>query len=1021
MPKRLTVVRDQLVTDSRIACIGEAPGGEEEATGRPFVGPAGSELNRQLHVGGLRRDGVSVMNVVLRRPKDNDIKAIPRDELEAWQLDLRKRLTKLPYLKFIVPLGNTALEAVLGDRARLAQNKKLTISKAKGFYFTDVKLDDGRIVTVLPSYHPAATFRDTTLTKVCEHIWRRVGEEMRTGFGAESMEAAVFTDDGSGAGIPNTNGGALGPLIDDTYTYDLMPHPDDALDYARDVIRAGRPIAVDIETPKEPPRDKILVCGFSNDGRHSMIIPYHDHRGLKGFGKEGAEKFRHAIKLICESQLPKIGANLLFDAYELKWVAGIELNNVVYDVRTMDLCRDPRSEHDLGSITSWFHRCRYWKDKDEEAREADDYIEFARYNGLDNCHAWNDAQALKKELVRVGRFDAYMDVYKKRFYPLLRVMLHGTLVDQRAREEQYNVLIGECAGIRNELADIAEVRLEGENKDSKSLSRNKLISFLHGPKVPPVRPPKLTKTGKLAKNQPSPFPSGLELKPVFDKDTGKISTDEVALRKHRLKVEGKSQRAERALSLILDHRSKEQMSKFLKQDRVDKDNRFRCSFGFAGTGRLTSSENPYGTGGNSQNQQREIRHIYLPDPGCIWLSTDLSAAEDRLCKVYSKDAELIRLARTKPWEYDAHKDNASRIFQIPVDAVTKEQRQLGKVVVHGAQRMLGGQTMSDGLLKSGYVYAPQWCTDKIESYHRAFPAIRDGYWAWVFEELMSKEILVNPWGFAMTFYGERKDDSVKRDALSFLLQACCVFVLDLQGFIPLDFMIEHEQFPNTRINNEVHDAVYASTPLDEAYDVAEFLVSNLERPVSYDGVDLSIPSTLKIGSTQADEHSYEFKKFPSRDEFMRHAEKFFEDAEKRRKDAEGWTPSKEWLERQEAIRAKREATVYISKAEKERLKQEAKEAKAEARAIFREAMKAKREKERSAAREEKRAAKELAKALKASAAALKAATAITKTRRSRKRSDNPVPAAVEATQEPLEIAESLDLLPDSVLSVEETS
>lgn len=1278
---RVRLVRDQLIPHAKVAVVGESPGKEEVLSGQPFVGPSGALLNRFLFSAGLRRSDVAVLNVSLRRPSHNsdDINLIPKDELDIWKADLRRRLTLLPDVRLIVPLGNTALEAVLGtEKITLAKNKKLTISKARGFYFDNVILDDGRKVLVVPCFHPAATFREQTLVKVCEEFWEKIGEELRRGL------------------VADVN--SIGPLIDDTYTIDALPHPDDALDYAHQVIADGHPISFDIETPREVPRDKILCVGFSNDGKFGMTIPYDDHRAVGP--KDWRVKYQEAIKLIVESELPKIGQNVSFDCYMLAYLKGINVRNVVYDTRTMDLVADPRRSHDLSSMVSRFLRARMWKclpgnvevltptgwvtlkdlpeepelaafnttnaeikwekakklsypalprqgirfrtqrhdcwytvnhrvllrgrnnancfaeadgaprygalviagqtalgtrhdplllrivaavqadgyisrdnihkhnvrfafrrarkiarltklaaeagcalhepprnktrgsrdweayvsgaridqaiellapqrtlvpaydvsgakkgrrftscaklfgawlldfdaaslnafvdelaywdgwitnsgsktpgkainysskhkvnvewaataghltdrsanicqlrdnnragsvywkvslkdkptcrytpkqvipetydgpvycvtvpsgafvarsngfvfvtgnSREEESRVNDNYQQLSEYCASDSLHTYHVAMKLKEILARENLFEVYRNIYGRRFYPLLRIMLHGTLVDQKTREELSEALLNECAAVRKELAEIAEVSLSGD--EDKSLSDKKISAFLYGPKDPPARPIKLTKTGKEAKNQPPPLPKGLELKPILDKDTKKPTTNEVALRTLRLRVEGKNKRASHAIDLILRHREKHQLSTFVQANRIDKDDRFRCSFGYAETARLTSSSNPYGTGGNSQNVARPARHMFLPDPGCVFVQCDMSQIEDRIIKCYSKDPALIELARRKPWEYDAHTDLAQKIYGLEATTEpTHEQRDLGKRTRHGAQRDLKGQRFADELLKAGVVRTKAWCDEMLEAYHQAEPGIRNGYFAYIQELVMKYEELVTPWGYKVSFKGERKDSDLMREAYSTLPQAGAVLTVDLQGLCPLDELIRDEVLRTTRLNNEVHDSVIASCPLDEAFYVAKFLVTSLEQPVTYDGVELACPATVKVSATLGKD-GYEWKQFPTKADFMREAEKMFEIAERRR--FESKTFAVEWKKRvrqqaREEAKAKEEAFKRAEE-EKLRLKAEklaAKEAEKEAKRI-----------ERERVRAEKKAAKEKAKKAKSS-------------------------------------------------------
>jgi DNA polymerase len=57
--------------DSEILFIGEAPGRNEDESGRPFVGQAGKLLEKNLNVIGLQRSDVFITNIVKYRPPDN--------------------------------------------------------------------------------------------------------------------------------------------------------------------------------------------------------------------------------------------------------------------------------------------------------------------------------------------------------------------------------------------------------------------------------------------------------------------------------------------------------------------------------------------------------------------------------------------------------------------------------------------------------------------------------------------------------------------------------------------------------------------------------------------------------------------------------------------------------------------------------------------------------------------------------------------------------------------------------------
>lgn len=136
-----------------IMLIGEAPGGEEEKQGRPFVGKAGKNLNEFLEIVGLEREDLYISNVVKIRPfklspKTNKPVNRPPDKAElAFFVPLLHREIELVNPKLIVTLGNFALKNVLMDQ-------KASIGD---FHGRLIEKDEKRI---FPLYHPASIIYD---------------------------------------------------------------------------------------------------------------------------------------------------------------------------------------------------------------------------------------------------------------------------------------------------------------------------------------------------------------------------------------------------------------------------------------------------------------------------------------------------------------------------------------------------------------------------------------------------------------------------------------------------------------------------------------------------------------------------------------------------------------------------------------------------------------------------------------------------------------------------------------------
>ncbi|HEU5033675.1 MAG TPA: uracil-DNA glycosylase [Mycobacteriales bacterium] len=140
--RRSVVVGDFPERRPRLMLVGEAPGAQEDATGRPFVGRAGQLLDALLAEAGLDRASVAVANVVKCRPPNNR----PPTRREAKQCSgWLDRQVALVDPALVVTLGGTALAWALGPGTRLRD--------ARGVVHA---WRDRRLIA---TYHPSAAIR----------------------------------------------------------------------------------------------------------------------------------------------------------------------------------------------------------------------------------------------------------------------------------------------------------------------------------------------------------------------------------------------------------------------------------------------------------------------------------------------------------------------------------------------------------------------------------------------------------------------------------------------------------------------------------------------------------------------------------------------------------------------------------------------------------------------------------------------------------------------------------------------
>jgi len=138
---------------SKIMLIGEAPGSNEDQEGLPFVGRAGTLLDKMLASINLDRKNVYISNIINYRPPEN---RRPTDEEMNRYLPFVKNHIELIAPKILVLLGSTAMNALIGS--------EVVISKVRGQW---IEKEFGQCKTLMiVTFHPAFLMRQPTQKKL---------------------------------------------------------------------------------------------------------------------------------------------------------------------------------------------------------------------------------------------------------------------------------------------------------------------------------------------------------------------------------------------------------------------------------------------------------------------------------------------------------------------------------------------------------------------------------------------------------------------------------------------------------------------------------------------------------------------------------------------------------------------------------------------------------------------------------------------------------------------------------------
>jgi DNA polymerase len=164
---RKHIVHTEGQTGARLMFVGEAPGADEDESGRPFVGRAGQLLNKIIEAIGLKREDVLIGNVNRCRPPGNRTPTI--EEARTCKPFLLREIN-VARPDVIVVLGNTAMKNLL--------DTKEGITRLRG------EFQDYRGIKVMPTFHPAYLLRDPSKKREVWDDMKKVRDylnEMKSG------------------------------------------------------------------------------------------------------------------------------------------------------------------------------------------------------------------------------------------------------------------------------------------------------------------------------------------------------------------------------------------------------------------------------------------------------------------------------------------------------------------------------------------------------------------------------------------------------------------------------------------------------------------------------------------------------------------------------------------------------------------------------------------------------------------------------------------------------------------------
>lgn len=522
--------------------------------------------------------------------------------------------------------------------------------------------------------------------------------------------------------------------------------------------------------------------------------------------------------LLQDSSIAKVGADLK-SAIKALSRAGISLEGPLVDIELMHYLLNPERSHKVDALASSYLGI----DINAVTESADQAESLSLFDTVDDeavqqdrsmeaIALWYLAGAVGAELDSVP---AARRIYDSIEAPLIRVLSRM-----------------ETAGVR---IDMDSLHQYAEGLRRTMLAREAQVREMAGVPTLNVSSPK--QIGEVIFER-------LKLDPKARKPrSGNWPTDEQTL----------TELADRSpiIDAILDYRGmRKLLSTYIEPFPSyisPTDGRVHTTFNQAltSTGRLSSS-NP-----NLQNipirteEGREIRKAFTAAPGCVIMSADYSQIELRIMAHLCGDEHLCTAFRNG---VDVHAATAARIFGIPVDEVSADQRRIAKTANFGIMYGISSFGLSQRL-KCSRSEAKQI----IDDYFESFPSIRS------FIDSTLASARAN--GYVETLFGRRRyvpdvnshngniRSLAERNAVNAPIQGSSADIIKL-AMIAVDRRLREEQL-GARMVLQIHDELVLEVPQAEIDRVRDILTTEMEGVMA-----LNVPLTVECsyGETWLEAH-----------------------------------------------------------------------------------------------------------------------------------------------------------------------
>ncbi len=253
------------------------------------------------------------------------------------------------------------------------------------------------------------------------------------------------------------------------------------------------------------------------------------------------------------------------------------------------------------------------------------------------------------------------------------------------------------------------------------------------------------------------------------------------------------------------------------------------------TGRISSTEPNLQNIPIRMELGKQIRKVFIPKEGCVFLDADYSQIELRILAHMSKDEKLIEAYNSAE---DIHRITASQVFGVPFDEVSDLQRRNAKAVNFGIIYGISSFGLSQDLSISR-----KEANDYINQYFQTYPGIK-GYIDSMVEDAKRT-------GYSLTMFNRRRPipelkssnfmqrSFGERVAMNAPIQGTAADIIKLAMIRVYDALKKGGY--KSRLILQVHDELLVETYLDELDDVRRIITDGMKN-----AVHLSVPLEIDL-------------------------------------------------------------------------------------------------------------------------------------------------------------------------------